>query len=152
MLEDHAVAGRLAGSSAPLPAPGIRVSSAGELPVPDPNVADSARLRLAAYRLMTAGEPAAQSPDGAGDDLRAVEAVIGSARAPAAHAPDALDVGAALVVVRELRLHLDGLEADLLDAAQALGLSWDVIAAIMGIPADEAQQRHRALRTRESPQ
>jgi hypothetical protein len=152
MLDDQTVAWSRAGSAAPVGAPGSPSSGAGELPVPDPSVVDSARLRLAAYRLSTAGEPTAQAPAGPLDDLRAINAVIGSARAQAAHAPDALDVGAALVVACDLRLYFDGLMADLLDSAQALGLGWDVIAAIMGIPADEARQRHRALRARQSPQ
>ncbi len=151
MLDDQTCAWSLVGSAAPVGTPGTPVSGADELPVPDQDVAESARLRLAAYRLLAAAEPADPAPSGRITDLRTINAVIRSARAGAAHAPDALDVGAALVVACELRLYLDGLEADLLDSAQALGLGWDVIAAIMGIFADQAQQRHRALRARLSP-
>jgi hypothetical protein len=79
------------------------------------------------------------------EDLRAIRSVIDSVGA-ATHPADALDVGAALVVLCDLRLYLDSLEADLLDAAQRVDLGWDVIAAIIGIPAAEAQRRHRALR------
>ena len=50
-----------------------------------------------------------------------------------------------------LRLYLDRLETDLLDTAQQVDLSWDVIAAIIGIPAKEAQRRHSALRARRDP-
>lgn len=64
---------------------------------------------------------------------------------------DALDVGAGLVMLANLRLYLDRLEADLLDGAQRVGLGWDVIAAILGIPASEAQDRHVVLRARPDP-
>jgi hypothetical protein len=43
------------------------------------------------------------------------------------------------------------LEADLLDAATHLGMSWDLIAAIIGLPADDARQRLRELRDRPDP-
>jgi hypothetical protein len=74
--------------------------------------------------------------------------VIDAARGDAERPVDALDIGASLVVLCDLRLYLDGLEADLLDAAGPAGLGWDVIAAIIGIPADEARRRHHALRAR----
>ncbi len=51
-----------------------------------------------------------------------------------------------------LRLYLDRLEADLLDGAQQVGLGWDVIAAILGIPAREVRERHTVLRARPDPQ
>ena len=47
---------------------------------------------------------------------------------------------------------LDRLVADLLDGAQQVGLGWDVIAAILGIPAIQAQERHTVLRARPDPQ
>jgi hypothetical protein len=69
----------------------------------------------------------------------------------AAEPTHALDVGAGLVLVCNLRLYLDRLEADLLDVAQQVDLSWDLIAAIIGIPVKEAQIRHRALHARPEP-
>ena len=51
-----------------------------------------------------------------------------------------------------LRLYLDRLEGDLLDGAQQVGMGWDVIAAILGIPASEARERRTALRARPDPQ
>ena len=156
MLEDQAVGGPgpdlPAAASAPgEPPPGPAVSP-GVLPPPDPGVADSARLRLAALRALSAGPSASDAPAGPIDDLQAIHAVLlaclGAAPAPA----DAVDVGAGLVVLCDLRVYLDRLEADLLDAAQQVGLGWDVIAAILGIPADEAQRRPRALRARQGPQ
>jgi hypothetical protein len=152
MLEDQAIGGFVpdsAGSSSSPPGP---TSHPGVLPAPDPSVADSARLRLAAHRTLTAGPPAEQAPDRPADDIEAINAVIDAARGDAERPADALDIGAALVVLCDLRLYLDGREADLLDAAQSAGLGWDVIAAIIGIPADEAQRRHQALRARRTSQ
>jgi len=155
MLEDQAVgafAPDPASSPAVPPAPPGPTSHPGVLPAPDPNVADSARLRLAAARALSAGPPADLAPDGPAEDIQAIKAVIDAARADAEHPANVLDIGAALVVLCDLRLYLDGLEADLLDAAQPAGLGWDVIAAIIGIPADEVRRRHQALRARRVPQ
>lgn len=152
MLEDQAVGGYAPDApDSPLVLK-KRVSGTSDLPPPDPGVADSARLRIAAHRVQTAVQPAELAAAQPIDDLQAINAVIGSARAAGAGSADAIDVGAALVVLCDLRLYLDGLEADLLDAAPQVGLGWDVIAAIIGIPADEARHRHRVLRARQSSQ
>jgi hypothetical protein len=147
MLEDQAVAGFAPDSAGSPPVPEGSASYPGVLPAPDPSVADSARLRLAAHLVLSAGPPERASARAA-EDIQAVNAVIDAARRDAERPADALDIGAALVVLCDLRLHLDGLEADLLDAARPAGLGWDVIAAVIGIPADEAQRRHQALRAR----
>jgi hypothetical protein len=154
MLEDQAVGGFVPDTAGPpsgCPGASVRadvltVPRPGVLPVPDPAVVDDARLRIAAHRVLSAGQPVQRGPVRETEDIRAIHSVIDSARDDAACPADALDVGAALVVLSDLRLCLDGLEADLLDAAQRVDLGWDVIAAIIGIPADEAQRRHRALR------
>ena len=148
MLEDQAVGGFAPDPAGSLPAPPGPASQPGVLPAPDPGVADSARLRLAAYRALSAGPPAGRASARPAEDIQAINAVIEAARGDAERPADALDIGAALVVLCDLRLYLDGLEADLLDAASSAGLGWDVIAAIIGIPADEAQRRHQALRAR----
>jgi len=134
-------------------APDAIDSASGALLPPDPVVADSARLRLGTLRALAArrpGGPVSQLADAASarliDDIKAIGAVLAAARAGAAVPADALDVGAGLVVLCDLRAHLDRLEADLLDAAQQVDLNWDLIAAIMGVPADEAQRRYRLLR------
>jgi hypothetical protein len=147
MLEDQAIGGFSLDSAGSPPIPPGSASYPGVLPAPDPGVADSARLRLAA-RVLTAGVPAGGMPGRPAEDIQAINAVIDAARGDAERPADALDIGAALVVLCDLRLYLDGLEADLLDAAQPAGLGWDVIAAVIGIPADEAQRRHQALRAR----
>lgn len=160
MLEDQAVGGFPPDAAGPPDAdPGaseradvLTVPRPGALPVPDPAVVDSARLRIAAHRVLSAGQPVHQRPVRETEDIRAIHSVIDSARDDAVYPAGALDVGAALVVLSDLRLCLDGLEADLLDAAQRVDLGWDVIAAIIGIPADQAQRRHRALRAQRDSQ
>jgi hypothetical protein len=147
MLEDQAVGGSAPDSAGPPSIPPGPASHPGVLPAPDPSVADSARLRLAAHWVLSTGPPAERASAPA-EDIQAINAVIDAARGDAERPADALDIGAALVVLCDLRLYLDGLEADLLDAAQPAGLGWDVIAAVIGIPADEARRRHQALRAR----
>jgi hypothetical protein len=148
MLEDQAIGGFAPDSGGSPSIPEGSASHPSVLPAPDPSVADSARLRLAAYRVLSAGRPAERASARPAEDIQAINAVIDAARADAERPANALDIGAALVVLCDLRLYLDGLEADLLDAAQPAELGWDVIAAIIGIPADEAQRRHQALRAR----
>lgn len=149
MLEDQGV-GALA------PDPPAMGGDGGTPHRPDPVVADTARLRLATLRAQFAGRSAApvdQFAETASaqliDDIRAIGAVLAAARSEFSAPTEALDVGAALVVLCDLRAYIDHLEAGLLDAAQRAGLNWDLIAAIIGIPADEAQRRHRRLRGRQ---
>ncbi len=85
------------------------------------------------------------------DDVRAVAGVRVAARYGTQPSPGPLDLGASLVLLGNLRPHLDALEADLLDAAADLGMSWDLIAAITGIPADDARHRLGELRARPNP-
>ena len=61
-------------------------------------------------------------------------------------------MGAALVLLSNARLYLDRLEASLLELAQQADMSWDLIAAIIGIPAAEAMDRLSALHGRPAPQ
>jgi hypothetical protein len=152
MLEEQTVGGFAPDSADSPPVPPGSASHPGALPAPDPGVADSARLRLAAHRVLSPGPPAERAPDRPAEDIHAIKAVLDATRGAAERPADALDIGAALVVLCDLRLYLDGLEADLLDAAQPAGLGWDVIAAVIGIPADEAQRRHHALRARRALQ
>jgi hypothetical protein len=141
----------------PITGTGGRPSFLGEIPVPEPDVLDNARSRLASRYLAKGGNQAGETPSGPVDDVQvisdveAINSVIDAARGEADPPADALDVGAALVVLGNLRLYLDHLETHLLDGAQQVDLSWDVIAAIIGIPAEEAQHRHAALRARGHP-
>ena len=116
---------------------------------PDREVLDAARFRLSGRDHQ--GPVADPSLSRTLDDIRAVAGVRLAARYGTQPAPGPLDLGASLALLGNLRLHLDALEADLLDAASHLGMSWDLIAAIMGIPADDARHRLRELRTRPYP-
>ncbi len=126
-----------------------RRAELGALTAPDREVLDSARSRLDSQRAAAGRGPLLRRSL---EDIRAVDAVIQAVRHGAPRSPDLLDAGAALVLLCNLRLYLDRLEADLLDVAQQLEMSWDLIAAIMGMPAAVAGDRRRALRSRPDPQ
>jgi hypothetical protein len=163
MLEDHAES---------VAAPGFATLPAlHDIPAPDPAVVESARLRLADRHGARTGQrslqPAVLAEDDQppadpadqflaaadpADDIRAVIAMADAASGLTAKPADALDVGAGLVLLCQLRIYLDRLEADVLDEAENAGLNWDVIAAIMGIPVAAAQHRHAALSARRDPQ
>jgi hypothetical protein len=135
----------------PTPEAASLSSFCDEIPAPDPDVVDNARSRLASRHVVSGGDHAGEMPARPMDDVQAINAVIDAARGGAGRPADALDVGAALVMLCNLRLYLDQLETDLLDGAQQVDLTWDVIAAIIGIPAEDAQRRHTALRARGHP-
>ena len=115
---------------------------------PDREVLDAARFRLSGRGQGPVSDPSLSRTL---DDVRAVAGVRLAARYGTQPAPGPLDLGASLALLGNLRLHLDALEADLLDAASHLGMSWDLIAAIMGVPADDARHRLRELRARPHP-
>ncbi len=132
----------------------------GPLPAPDRDVLDSARARLAAARARPPSHaraaadqraPAARHLPRPLDDLRAASAVAQQAGPPGHLPAEPLDVGAALVLLSNVRLYLDRLEASLLELAQQAEMSWDLIAAIIGIPAAEAKDRLAALHGRPEP-
>ena len=127
---------------------GNQPGTAGSEVRPDREVLDAARFRLSGRDEGPIADPSL-SPTL--DDVRAVAGVRLAARYGTQPAPGPLDLGASLVLLGNLRLHLDALEADLLDAATQLGMSWDLIAAIIGIPADDARHRLQELRTRPHP-
>ena len=128
--------------------PGRPSAGNGWAASPDREVLDTARFRLSTRNEGRVADPSLSQ---ALDDLRAVAAVRLAARYAAQPPAGPLDLGAGLVVLSNLRLYLDALEADLLDAATHLGLSWDLIAAIIGLPADDARERFRELRDHPDP-
>src|SRR5215472_14691485 len=80
-------------------------------------------------------------------DLDAARAVV-SASAETTPA-DAPDIAAALVTIQAMRLELDALEADVLDAAQQAGISADTLAAALDLPdAASVAARHKMLISR----
>ena len=116
---------------------------------PDREVLDAARFRLSTRDGSPVADPSLPRTL---DDLQAVAGVRLAARYGAQPPPGPLDLGASLVLLGNLRLYLDAVEADLLDAATHLGMSWDLIAAILGIPAEDARHRLRELRAHPDPQ
>jgi hypothetical protein len=141
MLENDA-------DSGPIPVVTPDLPQLNPAETPDRDVLDGARFRLAFHEAVAATSPQAER---SAADLRSVHAVLGTVRVDPEQAADPLDVGAGLVLLTNLRLYLDQLEAGLLDTAQQAGLSWDLIAAILGIPAAEARERRHALRARPQP-
>lgn len=65
-------------------------------------------------------------------DLDAVRAVVAASQAD--KPVDALDIGAAVILLLEMRLELDCLEADVLDAALDSGLGFESLAAVLELP------------------
>jgi hypothetical protein len=117
-------------------------------PSPDREVLDAARFRLSTRDGSPLTDPALALALG---DIQSVAGVRLAARYGAQPPPGPLDLGASLVLLGNLRLYLDSVEADLLDAAADLGMSWDLIAAILGVPANDAQRRLRELRAHPDP-
>jgi hypothetical protein len=77
------------------------------------------------------------------DAIKAVTETAASGRA------EGLDMGAALVLVQAVRLGLDRLECELFDAARAMGMRPEQIAAVLDLPdAAAAEKRHHWLETR----
>ncbi|GAA4637011.1 hypothetical protein GCM10023196_089150 [Actinoallomurus vinaceus] len=80
-------------------------------------------------------------------DVQSVRAVIQAASGGGA--VDVTGLGAALLLIRAIRLDVDRLEWELLESARAAGLGWESIAAVMDLSgAAEAQERHRWLDSR----
>ena len=79
-------------------------------------------------------------------DLDAIKSV---AQAAASGRAKGLDLGAALVLVQAARLGLDRLEGELFEAAHAMGMRAEAIAAVLDLPdGAAAEKRHRWLETR----
>ncbi|TDE36487.1 hypothetical protein [Actinomadura sp. 6K520] len=91
---------------------------AGERPMPD---------RAAIDAVITAGD---QAQYGTGESLASAEVV------------------AALVVLSAARLNLDQTEVRLLKAAQASGLGFEQIAAVLDLSVEDAEERYRRLKPR----
>ena len=74
-------------------------------------------------------------------DLDAVRVVIAAAADGQA---EALDVGAALVLLQAARLDVDRLEFEVFEAAGAIGMNGEAIAAVLDLPSAEAADRRYA--------
>jgi len=79
-------------------------------------------------------------------DLDAIRSVT---EAAASGQAEGLDMGAALVLVQAARLGLDRLEGELFEAARAMGMRPEAIAAVLELPdAAAAEKRQRWLERR----
>jgi hypothetical protein len=79
-------------------------------------------------------------------DLDAIKSVT---EAAASGQAEGLDMGAALVLVQAARLTLDRLEGELFEAAHAMGMRSEAIAAVLELPdAAAADKRQRWLEAR----
>ena len=79
-------------------------------------------------------------------DLDAIRSVIAAAKAGQA---EALDIGAALVLLQAARLELDRLEYETFEVAHEIGMRDEAIAAVLELPGSAAaDDRHRFLAAR----
>jgi DNA-directed RNA polymerase specialized sigma24 family protein len=123
----------------------------GGLPVPDPETVRDARAHLTPRHATGVDEILWETRKRPMPDGDAVEAVITAsdrAQQGAGQPPEVMDVAAALVVLSAIRLNLDQTEARLLNTAQAAGMSFEQIAAILDLSVEEAEERHRRLKPR----
>lgn len=81
-------------------------------------------------------------------DLDAIRSVT---QAAAAGRAEGLDMGAALVLIQAARLGLDRLEYEIFEAARAMGMRPEAIAAVLELPdAAAAEKRQRWLASRKA--
>jgi hypothetical protein len=81
-------------------------------------------------------------------DLDAIKSVT---EAAASGQAEGLDLGAALVLVQAARLDMDRLEYGLFEAARAMGMRPEAIAAVLDLPdAAAAEKRQRWLEARQA--
>ncbi len=122
-------------------------ASTTEPPVPSPEVVTAARQHLTSRHADGVSRLFWDLEQRPMPDADAVRAVLSAAKGEAT--VEALDVGAALVVLQAMRLALDLLEADVLDTAQAAGVPAEAVAAVLELPgAATAEARHRQLRAK----
>lgn len=123
----------------------------GCLPAPSPEMARAARAHLTSRYAVGVDAVLWEYMEHPLPDLKALDAVVTAgdrAQHGAREHPEAMEVGAALVVLCAARLTMDQTEARLLNAAQSAGLGWEQIAAILHLGVDEAEDRHRKLKPR----
>ena len=117
-----------------------------EPPAPSPEMVDASRRHLTERYASGVDLLLWETEKRLVPDLDAIKAVTGAAVSGQA---EGLDMGAALVLVQAVRLGLDRLECDLFDAARAMGMRPEAIAAVLELPdAAAAEKRHRWLETR----
>ncbi|MEO5877497.1 MAG: hypothetical protein ABIS86_08740 [Streptosporangiaceae bacterium] len=118
-----------------------------DLPAPPPDMVVSARAHLANRFADGVDELMWEARRQPMPDTDAIKKVLAQfARGGDLLAPD---LAAALIVMQAVRLDLDRLEADLLDAVRESGMTWDQVALVLGLPdAAAAQRRYQQMAVR----
>ena len=117
-----------------------------EPPAPSPEMADASRKHLTERYASGVDLLLWEAEKRLIPDLDAIKSVIEAATAGRA---EGLDMGAALVLVQAARLGVDRLEYELFEAAHAMGMPLEAIAAVLELPDDAAaQERQRWLEER----
>jgi hypothetical protein len=137
-------------------APGSAGSAIGRLaeaflPAPAPEMVRAARAFLTPRYAVGVDGFLWETMDHPLPDLDAIDAVIAAsdrARQGTGEQPQPMAVAAALIVLGAARLNTDQTEARLLNSAQAAGMGWEQIAAVLDLSVEEAKERHRRLERR----
>jgi hypothetical protein len=120
----------------------------GWLPAPTPEAAQAARAYLTPRFGAEMDVILWESRQRLLPDRAAIEAVITTSKRSQqgeGTQPSPMEIAATLVVLAALRLDLDRTESALIHAAQTSGVSWEQIAAILDLSAEELKERHRQL-------
>lgn len=121
------------------------------LPAPTPQTVQQARAYLTPRHATGVDGFLWQSRERPMPDRDAINAVItAGARAQCGTGdhPEPVEVAAALLVLSAVRLGLDQTEARLLNTAQASGMGFEQIAAVLDLSVEEAEERYRQLKPR----
>jgi hypothetical protein len=122
-----------------------------DLPVPAPQSVQQARAHLTARHATGVDEFLWEARKRPLPDREAIDAVITAgdqALQGNGDSPEPVDVAAALVVLSTARLNMDQTEARLLNTAQASGMGFEQIAAVLDLSVEEAEERYRRLKPR----
>lgn len=121
------------------------------LPAPPPEMVHAARGYLTPRYAVGVDAFLWEAREHPMSDLDAIEAVIAAsdrAQSGTGEPPELMELAAALVVLGAARLEADQREVRLLNAAQASGVGWVQIAAILELSVQEAEERYRQLKPR----
>ncbi|MGI5417477.1 hypothetical protein [Actinomadura luteofluorescens] len=121
------------------------------LPAPAPRTVQQARAFLTPRHATGVDEFLWQSRERPMPDRDAIGAVLDAgdrSQHGNGDGPGPVEVAAALLVLGAVRLNLDQTEARLLNTARAAGLSFEQIAAVLGLGVEETEERYRQLKPR----
>jgi len=133
------------------PAPRSRAHSPAVLPAPQPTMVRLARACLTARHATGVDAVLWEARQHPMPDQAAIDAVIAAsdrAQQGAGAPPSTMELAAALVTLSAIRLDLDQTEVRLLNTAQAGGLDFEQIAAILGLSVHDTEIRYRSLKPR----